>query len=1230
MLTEARNFLRDGVVDMVLSDQLWSDLRKCSRIILHKSYKKIIGRVHSCVYEDSCVDRVKRERGRCSCPRRTGGKLDEQTVVRYFSGSPYRNRSLPSTGFVRGRAERGRIIHNRKVGRSTVMKRAFTWVIGCFFLILSGCVSQEHTEESSSNNPLFHLIDPESTNVHFENRLSESPRPHMNELSYEYFTNGGGVAVGDVNRDGLDDLYFTANMGYNKLYLNRGGMKFEDVTDASGVAGRRNTWNTGVTMVDVNGDGLLDIYVCYSGDLPLDRRIDELYINQGANEEGVPTFEEQAEQYGLAHPHSSNQAYFFDYDLDGDLDLYLQTHNVKALQREDDVNLQKSVTQRDTVNGNRFYVNDGDHFVDVTDEVGISSSPMTYGLGAGVSDLNRNGRPDIYVANDYSPPDYLYINDGSGGFQNRIESSIGQISLSSMGVDVADINNDGLVDIMVADMLPEDNLRQKLLYVPSDRNDFKRLIEGGGHYQYTRNTLQLNNGDGTFSEIGRIAGIAQTDWSWAALAADYDNDGWKDLYVTNGIMHDITNQDFLVMKLRYMEERNYDLDLKDIGYLMGEMPSNDLKNHVFKNKGTSTFEDISNEWGLDVEHNSNGAAYTDLDNDGDLDIVTNNINDKASIYENKLSENNYLKIRLNGSGRNKYGIGSKIDLYTAEGRQFVEQFPMRGYLSSVSPTLHVGLGQQERVDSLHVTWPDGQKQTLANVAANQTLTLHQEDASGADRTATPGSTLFAEIDAPLDFEHRLQGDVDDFSRNPMLVTSQSFSGPALARSDIDGDGRADVFVGGGTGQSSTFYLQQPDGRFVAHPQPAFERDRASNDVDARFLDVNHDGHPDLYVASGGYDRFASDDPALQDRLYINDGDGNFTRSTAALPRMPTSTGAVATADLNGDDILDLFVGGRVVPGRYPSSPRSYVLVNDGEGRFEDRTDEIAPELSNIGMVSDAAWHDLNEDGTEDLIVVGEWMPVTVFLNDNGTLSDQTDRYFERAYSGLWNTVHVDDVNRDGRPDLLVGNLGLNALLKASRSEPAEIFYDDFNQNGSVDHILSVYIQGERYPFSTLNRMREQIFSIGSRFGSYEEYARAMLEDVLTEEERKAARKLRADFLETSLFVMTEDGTFQRGNLPIEAQFAPVFSIASIDYNDDGIKDLIVVGNDNEARIRFGKYDANYGMLFRGDGNGAFTYIPQYESGLRLRGDIRDIMQLDDMLFFGTNRGPLQTYRRQRD
>ena len=1047
-------------------------------------------------------------------------------------------------------------------------------------------------------------------------------------MMYEYFYNGGGVAVGDLNGDGLEDIYFTANMVPNKLYMNKGNMQFDDITEKAGVSGRNGPWKTGVTMVDINGDDLLDIYVCYSGNVSAEKRQNQLFINEGTNAEGNPRFTDQAAQYGLASASTSTQAVFFDYDLDGDLDMFLLNHSPSPLPLLDETSTAEMLKIVDKQNGVRLFRNNEGHFEDITEKSGLNSSALTYGLGAGVADINGDGWPDIYISNDYEVPDYLYINKRDGTFTDQLKRSFGHTSHFSMGNDVADINNDGLLDIYTLDMLPEDNRRQKLLFAPDNYEKFQLNLNKGFHYQYMRNMLQLNNGNGTFSETGQLAGISNTDWSWAALFADYDNDGLKDLFVTNGFLRDYTNMDFIKYMGDFVNQKGGKMMRKDVLELVHQMPSSNVSNYLYKNKGNLAFDDMSVAWGINIPTNSNGAAYADLDNDGDLDIIVNNINQLASIYQNEsdnLLSQHYLRIKLGGAGMNTLGLGAKITIYTKYQKQYLEQMPTRGYQSSVSPVLHFGLGQKETIDSLLVVWQSGKKQVITDIKTDQTITLQEENATLKHLIPIPPTPVFGEIKSPLAFQHQ-DTPVNDFKRQPLLVSPMSFSGPCLIKGDVNSDGLEDVYAGGGSGQAGILYMQQENGDFLPKATSAFEADMMSEDVDAVFFDANGDGFNDLYVCSGGYDDYTPDDPLLQDRLYLNDGTGNFTKSTGALPEMLSSKSCVSVADINDDGSPDLFVGGRVIPGRYPETPQSYLLINDGNGNFKDTTATLAPELQKIGMVTDAAWVDLNNDNILELVVIGEWMPIRVFGNNKGKFSDVTSNYFEKAYSGWWNKLLVEDFNQDGKPDLVIGNLGLNSQCKASDQEPAEMFYKDFDDNGSIDPILCFYIQGKSYPYVTRDELLDQMSSMRTRFPDYKSYADVTLTDIFTEQELEGVSHLKANFLKTAYFESNSTGKFQEKVLPIEAQFSPIFSILSLDYDQDGNKDLLMGGNLNKARLRFGKSDANHGLLLRGDGKGNFTAIPQHESGFKLSGDVRSILNINNIFLFGINQQDTKAYK----
>ncbi len=1102
--------------------------------------------------------------------------------------------------------------------------------ISSLLFLAAGCAPEEAADTpppAPRQEPLFARLPAERTGIDFSNTLLEHPSPLRTDLLNEYFSNGAGVAVGDVNGDGLEDLYFSGNMSYGRLYLNRGDLRFEDVTATAGVAGRKDTWKTGAAMADVDGDGRLDLYVGYSGELPLDRRIDELYINRGNDAAGTPAFEEQAAVWGLANPHSTNQAYFFDFDRDGDLDLFLIANNTPRTPYQNPMGTRAELEKDDPVHGVRLYRNDAGRFADVTRRAGISSSPLTYSLGAGVADLDNDGWMDIYLGNDYSPPDYLYRNNGDGTFTDVLAERVRHTSNASMGVDAADLNNDGWADIVVLDMLGASNRRQKTLFAPNDRDQFELFVESGLHAQYTRNMLQLNNGDGTFSEIGQLAGVFATDWSWAPLIADFDNDGWKDLFITNGILHDTIDRDFLDIKHQYVR-RKPNLEPADIQYLMDVLPATALTNYAYRNTGRLRFEDMSAAWGLGAPLNSTGAAYADLDNDGDLDLVTNNTNDAASIFENRserLAGRSYLQLVLQGAGANTAGIGARVTLFSEGGMQVVEQMPMRGYLSSVSPVVHFGLGHRASVDSLLVRWPDGRLQTLRDVAANQRLVVRQEEAGAVDQAPPAPPPLFAPARSPIVFTHQMAGQIDDFRRQPLMVEPASFDGPPMATADVDGDGLIDLFIGGGAGQAGELHRQRPDNRFDRLTTPALVTDRYHEDTAALFFDADADGDSDLYVGSGGYGNMEPEDETLQDRLYLNDGSGGFTRAADALPGLRTSTGAVAAGDIDGDGSPDLFVGARIVPGRYPESPRSATLLNDGKGRFTDRTAEVAPSLESAGMITDAVWHDLDDDGADELVVVGLWMPIRIFARAEGRLEEATERFFDRPQAGLWNTVRIADLNGDGRPDLIAGNYGLNTQISASADQPARLYFADFDRNRSIDPILAFPVQGIEYPFPTLEEVRTQSPGLAARFPDHATYANATIDGLLSPEQRAAAQVLEADTLATALFLGTASGRFQAVELPIETQVAPVFVIHNFDADGDGFQDLLMAGNMSQAPIRLGAQNASYGVLLRGDGAGKFSYVPPPESGLHFEGDIRSIVGFDDLVVIGRTRASLIAY-----
>lgn len=1065
-----------------------------------------------------------------------------------------------------------------------------------------------------SEDKLFKSLSKSQTGLDFRNLLEESE--DLNVLNYTYFYNGGGVAVGDVNNDGLTDVLFTGNMVKNRLFINKGEMSFEDITQTAGVAEQQG-WCTGATMVDINLDGWLDIYICRSADTRAEKRKNLLFINNKDL-----TFTEKASEYGLDDAGYSSQASFFDYDKDGDLDMFLLNHSLMEYAGFSKI-LPDLKKQRNPIYGNKLYQNDGNNFfTEVSEKANIISNVLSFGLGCAVSDINNDGWLDIYVSNDFNEPDYLYINKKDGTFSEESASRLGHTSLFSMGSDAADINNDGYTDILTLDMLAEDNHRQKMTSGADNYDKFKRLESLGFGSQFSRNMLHLNNGDGSFAEIGQLSGISGTDWSWSALFQDYDNDGFKDLFVTNGFVRDYTDMDFLKYttdeQIKAKEGQEAKLSVSD---LIGKMPKSEVENYVFQNDGKLNFTNKNKDWGISGTAVSSGAAYADFDNDGDMDLVVNNINEFASFYQNnteKLGKNNYLKVRLLGTKNNAFGIGSRVSVYASGKVGMQEQIPVRGFQSSVDQILNFGFGKTSQIDSVVVIWDNDKKQVLKKVKPNQMLMIKLSEVSQmAVYPNNTNNTYFTENQNALNFIHT-ENLYNDFKSQILLPNMLSRSGPCLAKGDVNNDGFEDLFVGGASGQVGELFLQQNNGNFLPKPQAIFKQDIRSEDCDAVFFDADNDKDLDLYIISGG-NEFQETDVSLQDQLYFNDGKGNFSKSP--LPKETISASCVRPADIDNDGDLDLFIGGRLVPQKYPKTPESQILINQGKGVFiKDNRQNI----NNLGMVTDAIWIDLNKDKWLDLVIVGEWMPIKVFINQRGKLSDQSGTWIKEASSGFWNKILAEDFDNDGDLDLVIGNHGLNSQIKATEKQPAEITFKDFDDNGTMDPIMSYYLNGKSYPFPSRDDLLEHLPMLKAKFTNYKSYADAQISDLFSAQQLEGSTTLKAQNLQT-IYLENKGKSFIMKALPIQAQFSPVYTLTTADVNADGKKDIILGGNLSTTRIKFGKYDASTGTVLLGNGKGNFQNVPSSRIGLNLKGDVRSMVVVGKQLIVGVNNEKVRVF-----
>ncbi|GAB3232790.1 VCBS repeat-containing protein [Algoriphagus aestuariicola] len=1066
-----------------------------------------------------------------------------------------------------------------------------------FLSILFSCQKQPEKQPT-----LFQEIPAESSGMNFSNDLNFDEE--FNVFTYRNYYNGGGVAIGDVNNDGLADLYFTANLGPNKLYLNKGDFKFEDVTEKSGTAGTR-AWSTGVAMADVNGDGWLDIYVCNSGDISGDNKQNELFINQGDG-----TFIEQAEAFGLADQGFSTHAVFFDYDKDGDLDVYLLNNSYQAIGSFN--KMQNERIKRDAVGGDKLFRNDDGKFIDVSEAAGIYGSIIGFGLGITIGDVNQDTWPDIFISNDFFEKDYLYINNQDGTFTESLESSMRSISAASMGADIADINGDGLLDIFVTDMLPEPLPRLKQVTTFENWDKFQFNKTHSYHYQFSRNMLHINNGDGTFSEMGRLANMEATDWSWGALIFDMDNDGMRDLFVANGIYQDITDLDYLNFiddeetKIKIISQEGVDYKA-----LIDPIPINPVPNYAFKNLGDLKFESVAEAWGLGEPIHSNGAAYGDLDNDGTLDLVVSNVNKPAQIFKNQgksqLPENHSLQVQLLGKGKNTQAIGTQIRVTAGDKIFYAEQMPNRGFQSSVDPKITLGLGSITRLDKIEVFWPDGQYSVLEKQAADQLLQLKWEDAVDipTDVFFYPETKThqFSKVPEPgLEFTHS-ENPFVDFDRDRLTYFMFSTEGPAFAKGDVNGDGLEDLFFGGAKTFSAKLFLADLSGKYKESVQAAFVEDASSEDTDALFFDADGDGDLDLFVTSGGNESGFSM-PDLADRLYLNDGKGNFTKnSQAGFSAVLGSSSTVSPIDINGDGVMDLFVGGRLIPFTYGAPASSQLWVNDGRGNFTEQSSTLAPSLKNLGMVTASQSFDWDGDGTSDLVVVGEWMSPTFFKNTGGKL-EKIEMAGLAGLKGWYRGVEIGDFDGNGLPDLALGNHGLNTRFKASATSPVSMFLNDFDQNGSIEQIYTQKLGEVQVPYTLKHELERQVPGIKKKYIRYTDYNNKALSDIFAKDVIDKSIVQEVNHLESGILLNKGGGNFEWKAFPRMAQRSWIFAIQVLDLNEDGKQDLILGGNLAQIKPEIGKFDASYGEVLLGKGDGTFTYLPNRVSGLRLEGDIR--------------------------
>jgi hypothetical protein len=1049
---------------------------------------------------------------------------------------------------------------------------------------------------SFGGDTLFEKLSAEKTGIDFINIIQETDE--LNVLVYEYLYNGGGVAAADFDNDGLIDLYFTANLGTDKIYKNSGNLKFEDKTPNSDITWNKE-WKTGVTVVDINADGLNDIYVSVSGNEERpDLRKNKLYINKGDFK-----FVEEAAKWGLDCDSYTTQTAFFDYDKDGDLDAYVMNHNVKDFKRFD---VEAIHFMRDEYAGDKLYRNDNGFFNDVSKEAGIKGNPIGFGLGMHVADLNQDNWPDIYISNDYLEGDYLYINNHDGTFSDKINEMVDHTSYFSMGNDVADVNNDGLPDIFTSDMLPEDNVRQKLLFGPDNYEGYLNMLQNGFHPEIMRNMLHINEGNGKYSEVGQLAGISNTDWSWSPLLADFDNDGFKDMFISNGYLRDYTNNDFVKF---YSEQRSEGND--NVLELINKMPSTKVANYAFKNSGNQTFVNTQKAWGFEDKGITNGAIYADLDNDGDLEIITNNLNEIATIFENKSKEINFLKVELEGT--NSEILNSKIKVISKGQIQYREFSPNHGFQSSYFGSIHFGLGANTTVEKIEIIYPNGQIQTIINPAINQNLKVAYAPNGKAEGILN--TTIFKKVDFQL-IRHEQQP-LNDFNRQLLLPWMYSYQGPCMAKGDIDNDGIEDFYLGGGKGSPGQLMKGLPNGQYQKTNDAVFKQWELSTDTDAVFFDADNDGDQDLYVVGGGYEYLAND-LLLQNKLYLNDGKGNFTQTHSAFPPDLFSDACVEVLDFDSDGDMDVFVGGFVLPGDYPTANPSRLYINNG-GKFSKSENTL---FQNLGLIKDVVAGDYNKDGKTDLIIAGEWTAITLLKNTGKDFEIDNNSIPQK--SGLWQSLIFEDFDGDGDLDLIAGNLGLNSQFCATASEPLTLQVADFDENGRKDPIISCFIQGQSYPIYSRDELLDHIAPLRKVYNSYESYG-----SVTTEKLFENFKDVKPTIFKTtelaSLYFENVNGKFVEKVFPIQLQASPIYTMLGVDVNGDGKKDLIAAGNNTHTRVRLGNISSNHGQVFLNDGKGVFTYVPQNKSGLDLKGEVRSILVINKKIIFGRSSAEISAY-----